>query len=385
MLTDLMPTHGLGFQSSRDDLVVADTKPELMKKIGDFLDPANSSDALRAKFFPKHKAGKYEKGDTRQWTLDAARKALRNDPLWAEDIRMALYRPFDIRRILYRKDMIDWPRPEVLGHMLHKNLALIANRQTKEDVGVFVADVLTERKIAAVYDASTTFPLYRYADHNVGQVDAFAPQHRSLNFAPKLYAAICAAAGIDPADQAGPNDDFGASTGDRRPSEIKVFDYIYGVLHAPDYRKAYAEFLKIDFPRIPYPASPEVFRALSENGEQLRRLHLMQPAAIGDAPYPFEGEGDDVVAAGYPKFENSKVWINPDQYFGDVSAIAWGFPIGGYQPAQKWLKDRRGRVLTWDDIGHYQKILKILVETDRIMREIRIPLQADEQDGEDDA
>jgi hypothetical protein len=100
----------------------------------------------------------------------------------------------------------------------------------------------------------------------------------------------------------------------------------------------------------------------------------MEPAAIGETPYTYEGEGDDVVAGGYPKFEGGKVYINKDQYFAAVPEIAWGFYIGGYQPAQKWLKDRRGRLLSFDDITHYQRIVKILVETDRIMKEIEFPL-----------
>ncbi len=153
-----------------------------------------------------------------------------------------------------------------------------------------------------------------------------------------------------------------------------MFDYIYGVLHSPDYREKFADFLKIDFPRIPYPRSPEVFRHVSEMGEKLRRLHLMQAPAIGATPYPYHGEGDDVVASGYPEFEGGKVHINKEQYFADVPEVAWSFYIGGYQPAQKWLKDRRGRTLSWDDIGHYQKIIKILSETDRIMKEIELPL-----------
>ena len=152
-----------------------------------------------------------------------------------------------------------------------------------------------------------------------------------------------------------------------------MFDYIYGVLHAPAYRATYAEFLKIDFPRIPYPASSEVFRHVSEKGEALRRLHLMEGAAIGDTPYPYHGEGDDVVASGYPKLEGGNVHINKDQYFADVPELAWSLHIGGYQPAQKWLKDRRGRTLSWDDIRHYQKIIKILSETHRIMQEIALP------------
>jgi hypothetical protein len=138
-------------------------------------------------------------------------------------------------------------------------------------------------------------------------------------------------------------------------------------------------------------------RHVSEKGEALRRLHLMEAAAIGETPYRYDGEGDDVVASGFPKWEKSgtpdrvrgdagvstaldtngvvgRVFINAEQYFEDVPEIAWNFPIGGYLPAQKWLKDRRGRALSFDDIGHYQKIVKILSETDRVMKAIELPL-----------
>ena len=202
------------------------------------------------------------------------------------------------------------------------------------------------------------------------------------------------------------------------------------MLHSPDYRRTYAQFLKIDFPRIPYPASPEVFAHIAEMGGSLRRLHLMQDAAIGATPYPFKGtraDGDDNVVM-KPAFVSSppvaqsavfdsgedqgggraasaalktldgadysaadvsgphsnpphkgegtagRVHINPDQYFDDVPAVAWEFHIGGYQPAQKWLKDRKGRALSFEDVMHYQKIVKILCETDRIMKQIVLPL-----------
>ena len=159
--------------------------------------------------------------------------------------------------------------------------------------------------------------------------------------------------------------------------EVAVFDYIYGVLHSPDYRETFAEFLKIDFPRIPWPASPDVFWHVREMGEQLRRLHLMEPAVIGDTHYPFEGAGDNVV--GKPEFDaveggTGTVWINKEQGFRSVPEIAWNFYIGGYQPAQKWLKDRKGRTLSYADVQHYQRIIKILSETDRIMKEIELPI-----------
>ncbi|MBX7133436.1 MAG: N-6 DNA methylase [Fimbriimonadaceae bacterium] len=304
-------------------------------------------------------------------------------------VRPLLYRPFDKRFVFYAPTAAAAktagvtvpgsyrPRYEVLRHMSRNNLALLVPRQLAAEGfhHAFVSVDLPEMCVisAKTKEQNVALPLYAYPEA-ASQADAFAPKHRALNFDPKLYAVICEAGGIDPTDQAKPDDDFRAATGETRPSEVKVFDYIYGVLHSPSYRKAHAEFLKIDFPRIPCPSSPEDFRHVSERGEALRRLHLMEAVAVGETPYPFHGEGDDVVATGYPKFEGGRVHINPDQYFEAVPEVAWTFLIGGYQPAQKWLKDRRGRPLLWTDIGHYQKIIKILAETDRIMREISLPL-----------
>jgi len=186
-------------------------------------------------------------------------------------------------------------------------------------------------------------------------------QSRRINFAPKLYARLQALA---------KHPTHGT------PDEVAVFDYIYGVLHCPAYRASYAEFLKIDFPRIPWPASPAEFWDISAKGSQLRKLHLMDPATIGPTPYPFKGQGDAVVEK--PDFRDGpnggQVWINKTQYFDSAPAVAWGFYIGGYQPAQKWLKDRKGRALTFDDVKHYQRILKILSETARIMATITMTL-----------
>jgi hypothetical protein len=148
------------------------------------------------------------------------------------------------------------------------------------------------------------------------------------------------------------------------------------VLHCPAYRERFAEFLKTDFPRVPFPVSPESFAALSAQGEALRRLHLMEAPAIGETPFPFHGDGDSVVDK--PRYEAGRVWINgtgaTGQYFDNVPLAAWEHHIGGYQPAQKWLKDRKGRALSWDDIRHYQRIIKVLAETARIMGEIEMPL-----------
>ena len=247
-----------------------------------------------------------------------------------------------------------------MQHLLDgQNLALAICRQCVDDnwANVFLADKIGDDSYVSnrSKERGYYFPLYLYPEP--GTLDT----ERRVNFDPKIYAAICAAAGLGGAD------------GD----ELRVFDYVYGVLHSPAYRQTYAQFLKIDFPRIPYPASPEVFAHIADKGSQLRRLHLMETDAIGTTPYPFMGEGDDVVTKP-ERADDGRVFINAHesggQWFADVPELAWTFHIGGYQPAQKWLKDRKGRVLSFDDVMHYQRIIKILCETDRIMKEIVLPI-----------
>ena len=197
-------------------------------------------------------------------------------------------------------------------------------------------------------EGNVNFPLYQY-----DPID----QTRRSNFEPKLH---------DKLRKLAAHPERG------EPDEVAVFDYIYGALHCPAYRETYAEFLKIDFPRIPWPLSPSVFWDVSDKGGQLRRLHLMEADAIGETPYAFAGDGAGVVEK--PEFRDGAVWINKSQRFENAPPVSWGFHIGGYQPAQKWLKDRKGRALTYDDVQHYQRILKILAETDRIMKTIDLPL-----------
>jgi len=148
---------------------------------------------------------------------------------------------------------------------------------------------------------------------------------------------------------------------------IDILDYIYAVLHSPTYRDKYKEFLKIDFPRVPYPKI-EVFWQLVKLGGELRQIHLLESQTVQKyiTQYPIGGNNEVTK----PKYEDGKVYINETQYFDNVPEVAWNFYIGGYQPAQKWLKDRKERTLEFDDILHYQKIIVALSETDRLMKEI---------------
>ena len=140
------------------------------------------------------------------------------------------------------------------------------------------------------------------------------------------------------------------------------------MLHSPTYREKYKEFLKIDFPRVPYPKDKETFWHLVKLGGELRQIHLLESPLVEKYITGYPEDGDNVVTK--PTYKNGHVYINDSQYFSNVPEVAWNFYIGGYQPAQKWLKDRKDRELSYEDILHYQKIIVALSETDRLMKEI---------------
>ena len=278
------------------------------------------------------------------------------------------YRLFEQTFIYNDPSLVERNRSEVMKHYGHvEQFGFLLAKQVRDYY--FAHAFVTKMQSEAIFLSPTTatnamnLPLYIYPEE--GSLD----QSRRVNFDPKIHKAIVAAA-TDASKSAAQAPQFEGKL--KAPDEVAIFDYIYGVLHCPAYRETYREFLKIDFPRVPYPASPDVFWDVSAKGTELRRLHLMEDAAIGATPYKFTGQGDSVV--GKVKFEGGRVSINEGQGFDGVPAIAWNFYIGGYQPAQKWLKDRKGRELSFDDIKHYQKIIKILSETDRIMKTIEMPL-----------
>jgi hypothetical protein len=149
---------------------------------------------------------------------------------------------------------------------------------------------------------------------------------------------------------------------------IDVLDYIYAILHSPSYCEKYREFLKIDFPRVPYPDDVKKFWKLVKLGARQRRLHLMEGVEPLQGLANYDVKGDNVVEK--QEYIGGKVWINGTQHFDHVLSDVWNFYIGGYQPAQKWLKDRKGRTLNFDDIEHYQKVVHVLKETMAVMDEV---------------
>ena len=343
---ELFEVGGTGVVTKRDKLTIHETKEAAWQAVNDMLHQPEAY--VREKYsLPE---------DVRDWRYQWALDDLNNNPS-TEKIQPISYRPLDNRFIYYTgrsRGFVGWPVPKIMPHFFRgENFGLATARSNKNPTPdhFFISKDMTETKFAESSTQSVVFPLYLYPAEN--ELD----QSRRVNFDERIYTKVR---------------ELAKHPSRGEPEEVAVFDYIYGVLHCPDYRETYAQFLKSDFPRIPWPVSPDVFWNVSDKGSELRRLHLMQAEFIGDTPFPFTGEGENSVEK--PRFEAGKVWINETQYFDAVPDISWEFSIGGYQPAQKWLKDRKGSDLSFDDVQHYQRILKILSETDRIMKTIDMPL-----------
>ena len=363
-----------GIVTARDGFVIDIDKAPLKSRIEEFTDLSRSDEETRLHFFGKGMNGKYPVGDSRGWKLPEARRAiggLNHD----EQIKRLSYRPFDDRVVYYHPRMVDWGREKIMHHVLAgPNVGLVVPRQTKESVGGFVSKYIIGHKLFSAYDINNFFPLYLYPE-TTKQTAALSQGVRP-NLDAKLVVQLAKGVGLTYRFDA---NDLWAHGKGKDLTPLDVLDYCYAVLHSPAYREKYKEFLKSDFPRIPYPTDAKKFRALVQLGARLRRLHLLEDPAVEQFITKFPAPGDNTVSrkmtAKSPGFESTgkglgKVWINDDQFFADVPEVAWNFTIGGYQPAQKWLKDRVGRQLTFDDIRHYQRMIVALTETGKCMEEV---------------
>ena len=337
-LDDLFSLSSVGIVTARDKLCIHETRESLEKTIHDFA--ALSSEEARMK---------YQLGeDAVDWKVTLAQKELNQTGLSSEHIHPISYRPFDTRWTYFTgksKGFHCRPRNEVMQHLVGDNVCMICVRQVAEGIfnHAFITSIIFESRMTLSNKGiGYGYPLYRY-EKTMGKQEQKVP-----NLDPKIYNAI---------KRKIPN-----------VTPESLFDYIYAVLHSPTYRSRYAEFLKSDFPRIPYPEQSDSFHKLAAKGAELRGLHLMESDVLDTFRTTYPVSGDNRVEK--PTFKEEKVYINPTQYFGGVPEVAWAFYIGGYQPAQKWLKDRKDRVLSVNDIRHYQRIIVALINTDKLMKEI---------------
>ncbi len=322
-ITDLFKIYSAGIKTKVDNISIDFERESLGKRVEDILTNKYSLQEVIKKFSLNPKT---------TWEYNNVLRASFNDKV----LSFYDYRPFDRRFIYYDKNFLSRSRSQVMDNFFNKdNIGLETSRMGDY---IFISKNISDEHF--VSDNSFKFPLYLYLDN--GQ--------QISNLKNEIVGKITGITG--------------------KAAPIDILDYIYAVLHSPNYRKKYEEFLKIDFPRIPYPKDRKTFEKLVSFGKELRELHLLESTKLKNFITTFPESESDLVESKYPKYKDGNVYINSTQYFGNVSEVIWNFYIGGYQPAQKWLKDRQGRKLSNEDIEHYQKMIVALMETDGVIKEI---------------
>ena len=346
---DLFTIGSNGVQTKRDDLFIDFEKVKLAERINYLL--SSKTDSVFTKEFKIEDSSSYP-----------LLRKIRNSSYDNSLICNILYRPLDTRKIYYDINLLGRPFFKTLRNIYQKenSYCLILGRQGQAVGGdswnlISISKDIPDNNLF-YRGGNMAFPLYIYPETN----DLLAETTRTPNLDPAIVQQIANGLRLS----------FTSEKTDAKDSfaPIELLDYIYAVLHSPNYRETYKQFLKIDFPRIYYPTDVTKFWQLVTLGGELRKVHLFESAATNQFVTTYPASGNNVVYK--PHYEANKVWINDNQYFEGVPQVAWQFYIGGYQPAQKWLKDRKGRMLSYEDILHYQKIIKALVETNKLMREV---------------
>jgi predicted helicase len=353
-LNKLFPLNNVGFTAARDNSLIHFEKGKVEELLTDLTSMELENIRIKHQFGP----------DSRDWTLQGAINDIKAKT--ERNISILNYRPFDFRYSHLSnqtKGFFSYPRWEIMRNFYKKeNIGLIATRLNRQkSTGYFwISKSIIERHILdTAGDSTSFFPLYIYPEFN-GQQTTDQTIVRVPNLNMEFVSKISKSLELTFTNEKEDNS--------KSFAPLDLLDYIYAVLHSPSYREKYKEFLKIDFPRVPYATDAAKFWKLVVLGKELREIHLLESPKVEEFLTGYPEEGDNIV--GKPTYKDGSVYINETQYFSNVKQVAWNFYIGGYQPAQKWLKDRKGRELSFDDILHYQKIIVALTETDRIMKEI---------------
>lgn len=358
LISDLFISQSMGITSARDSFVVDFEKTKLEKRIKDFCNREIEHSNFQAK---------YKLNENYQWKVAEQRSKV---PEYSENyIKHISYRPFDIRYIYFQENLVFRMREDIMNNFNKKNIAFCAVKlgRNANYHNYFLTKNITDKGVSSSLDNANVFPLYVYLESNAQQTIEQTPK-RIPNLGKEIIQVFAEKLGLTFTNEKEITKDTFAP--------IDILDYIYAVLHSPTYREKYKEFLKIDFPRVPYPKNIETFWQLVKLGEEIRQIHLLESPAVEKYITKYPIDGNNVVAKSI--YENGKVYINDTQYFDNIPQGAWDFYIGGYQPAQKWLKDRKGRNLEFDDILHFQKIIVALTETRRLMNEIdKIEFESD--------
>ena len=368
-ITEIFPVNSVGIVTARDNFVIDFDKKKLERRIGEFCNPKIDDEIIKRT---------YDLNENQSWKIKEQREKLRKDLDWKDAITKILYRPFDERWILYHDEMIERSRRDVMHQLLEENIGLVTSRQTGlEFRHIFITDKIIEFNLtgtAGKYGSGYIFPLYIYRKVKA-EPKKKAALTQLLMFEPEVeYEAILSNISLEVRKTLQQNFKkpfLNTLDGDKKIKGFgskEIFYYIYAVLYSNTYRTKYAEFLKIDFPRIPFTKNYKLFIQLGKLGKQLADLHLLKSKDLDKTISKFFKEGNNKVEK--LKYDNGKVWINKEQYFSGINKEVWEYQIGGYQICDKWLKDRKERALSLEEVQTYGKIVTALSKTIELQKEI---------------
>ena len=345
LLKDIFTKYATGIETGKDLYLVSFEKKSLEDVIKDLINPSTSLLEIEQKYNIK---------DTTGWPFSKKRTDLSKSSFNSFKMKLYCYRPFD-NRYIYFDEFLRRPHKDVMVNLLHDNLTLMASRQQSE-IGfyhIFITNNLGDCNALSLNSRERNyyFPLYTYPNTENKQTNLFL--EKTPNLSPKFLEAIKEKLG-------------------KIPTPEQIFYYAYAIFHSPTYRTRYAEFLKIDFPRLPLTSNQNLFNSLAIKGEELVNLHLMKSNKLNNLMTTYQTIEDNQVSEVTYNSELQRVYINKQSYFTNIPPHIWEFKIGGYQVLDKWLKDRKNakRQLSTEEINHYQKIVISLTETFRIMEEI---------------
>lgn len=372
-VTDIMSLNGdpaPGIVTTHDEFAISWTQNEVTQKIKKLLSSKNEKEARLL----------FTLCSQSQWDYKRAKRELHNGN-WIDDEKAILYRPFDCRWTCYNRNVAVHRRERVMRHMLAGgNLGLITVRQVAEGIfnHAFITRNIVESRIT-ISNKGIGFllPLYLYPEDDLfGKDETIWPagkDGRTPNLDPAFVNAFSESVGLSFVSD-------GKGDLEKTYGPEDLLGYIYAVFHSPTYRSRYAEFLKIDFPRVPMPSAAELFAALAGLGAELMALHLLEADVLNRPITTFPVAGDNAVTKVGERGKTlaevkdglGRLYINKTQYFDKLPVEVWNFHIGGYQVCYKWLYDRKkaARRLTDDDITHYHKIVVALAETIKLMTQI---------------
>ena len=347
-INEIFPVNSVGIVTARDKFVIDFDREALKRRISQFLNPNIPDEFL---------AMTYNLKDKSNWQLSRTRSKLMKEVKSIDaHIYQILYRPFDVRYIFYRPELIERPRFEVMRHMLAgENLGLIIPKRVEISGDwrhVFVTNKIIEHVAVSLKTIDYLFPLYLYPEAGKSMDELkfeHRPAERQPNIANWVFEKLEA--------------EFGS-----KPTPEEIFYYIYAVFYSNIYREKYAEYLRVDFPRVPFTSDYELFKKMAAFGKRLVDLHLLKSPELDPPIARYEGEGSDTIERVKYDPETCRVYINKTRYFEGIPEEVWEYRIGGYQVLKKYLNYRKGHKM--DDPRHYILIATAIERTIAIQKEI---------------